>query len=94
MKRRCGFLPPPETSDSRPVWTRRRVHTEICPKSLVTAQSIAWLEEYVMRKKNGGGPAEDLPARKLEAFLVIETELAEEIEEAKRSASRQRRSVL
>ena len=75
-----------------PVWTRKRVHTEVCPKSLVTAQSLAWLEEYVTRRRAGGKPADELTARQVEAYLVIETELSAEIEDLKQSAARQKRN--
>jgi hypothetical protein len=50
--------------------------TTVCPKSFITAQSMAWLEEYLVRRKLGQRGIERLGAREVEAFLILEHELA------------------
>jgi hypothetical protein len=58
------------------VWARRRVSTDVCPKSLITAQSIGWMEEFFVWKRLRLGLAFELNARQAEAFLVLEEQLA------------------
>jgi len=59
------------------VWARNNASTTVCPKSFVTAQSMAWLEEYLVRRKLGQKGIEGLGAREVEAFLILEHEIAE-----------------
>ncbi len=51
--------------------------TTVCPKSFITAQSMAWLEEYLVRRKLERRGVETLEARQAEAFLILQHELAE-----------------
>jgi len=61
------------------VWARRGVATEICPVSYITAQSLAWMEQYAVWKMlRAPVIIEDLPARMVEAFCVLEAEMAKE----------------
>ena len=62
----------------RAVWARNSVVSTECPKSFITPQSIAWLEEYLVRRKLGQRGTDGLGAREVEAFLILEHELAEE----------------
>ena len=78
IKRRCGFLAAALESPARIVWARRHVSTAICPKSLVSAQSWQWIEEFYAARRGRGVQFRRLPARDAEAFLVIENELAAE----------------
>lgn len=57
------------------VWARNGAATEECPKSLVSAESIRWLEEYFVWKLADGGDVRSMPARQVDAFLVLEQEL-------------------
>ena len=59
---------------ARPVWLRRTAMTKRCPKSVITAESAAWLDEFFTWKVGGPGSLLDLPARKADAFLVLERE--------------------
>ena len=72
-KRRCGWLPENRRGARRPVWIRGRLATEECPKSLVTPQSLEWLERFFAWKFSGGGVLEGLPAKMADAFLALET---------------------
>ena len=74
MKRQCGWLSYPDKAAERVVWARKHVATGTCPKSLITAQSLAWLEEFVVRRKLGQRWPENLGAREAEAFLILESE--------------------
>ena len=56
------------------VWARKRVSINVCPKSFITPQSLAWLEEFAVRRKLGQRRQEELGARDAEAFLILEAE--------------------
>lgn len=60
------------------IWARNGVATTVCPKSYITPRSMAWLEEYLVRRKLGQRGTEGLDARQVEAFLILEHELAAE----------------
>ncbi len=77
IKRRCGWIPHALETPERVVWARNNAATTVCPKSFVTAQSMAWLEEYLVRRKLGERGIERLGAREVEAFLLLEHEIAE-----------------
>ena len=57
------------------VWTRRRVATDVCPKSLITAQSLGWIEEFLAWKRLGLGLSFEMDARQAEAFVILEEQL-------------------
>jgi len=56
------------------VWARGRASAEECPKSLVTPQSVEWLEKFFAWKFAGGGRLEELTARDADAFVTLEKE--------------------
>jgi hypothetical protein len=60
------------------VWARRDVATGCCPTAYVTPQSVGLLEEFLVRRQLGGLACEQLDARKVEAFIVLERELEKE----------------
>jgi len=47
----------------------------VCPKSFVTAQSLTWVEAYLVRRKLGDTAITGSGARDVEAFLILEHEL-------------------
>jgi hypothetical protein len=77
-KRRCGFLPDEQRAEPRIVWGRRQTHTEECPKSLVTGESLALLEEFFVRRRLGISDSIELEARKVDAFLILRDEMERE----------------
>jgi len=77
-KRRCGFLPPESRAEPRTVWARKRTRTEECPKSLVTGESLALLEEFFVRRRLGMVDGMETPARKVDAFLILREEMERE----------------
>jgi hypothetical protein len=62
----------------KPVWIRGEHHTLECPKPLISASSLSWLELYVAWKQS---PVDLMcwPARDAEAVLVLESEMRREI---------------
>ena len=50
-KRRCGFIAEEKRGNPFVVWGRKRARTEECPKSFITGQSLAWIEEFVARRR-------------------------------------------
>lgn len=78
MRRRCGWKPEAGRTPERVVWARKRAATVECPKSFITAQSIAWVEEFLVRRRLGDMKVEGMGAREVEAFLILEQEMAAE----------------
>ena len=77
-KRRCGFLPAEARGQSRLVWIRKRAQTDECPKSSVTGESLALLEEFFVRRRLGMTSGMETPARKVDAFLILGEEMERE----------------
>jgi hypothetical protein len=75
-RRACGWLDVP--SDGRVVWARGGVALMQCPKSTITGESEALVEDFLVRRKLGGFSVAELSAREAEAFVVLESALAEE----------------
>lgn len=51
-----------------------------CPKSYISGESEAWVEQFLARKVIQGVPLEALPARTAEALLILENEFRKEQE--------------
>jgi hypothetical protein len=77
-RRRCGFLPGEARGEPRLVWIRKRAQTDECPKSMVTGESLALLEEFFVRRRLGLAYGKDAPARKVDAFLILSQEMERE----------------
>jgi hypothetical protein len=73
--RRCGWAPAGQQSVPRVVWARGRVSTDECPKSLITPQSIGWVEEFLVWKRLHLALSLDVNVRQAEAFLILEEQL-------------------
>jgi len=77
-KRRCGWLPEAERGPRRVVWARRQTGVEECPRSHVTAESEALLEEFHAFRVFGCSDTNAMPARLVDAICVLEQELRTE----------------
>ncbi len=77
QRRRCGFMAHLEPTE-RVVWARKGAAAQTCPKSYITAESLAWVERFVMWKKLGYMESNEPDARDAEAFLILEREWAAE----------------
>jgi hypothetical protein len=62
------------------VWARRNVTLDQCPKPYITAESLALLEEFFLRRRFRAFSVGELSARQIDAFLILERELAAELE--------------
>lgn len=71
-----------------PVWARRRVALPCCPKSYLTAESLGLTEEFAARRRMGGMNFRELSARQVDAFLVLEAELTEELRRGRENYTR------
>ena len=82
-QRRCGWLGLASESNAGPGWVSRlgrpgepRVSSEACPVNSVTGDSKAFVEIFWAEKRLGArGPVGDLPARTVDALLVLEREM-------------------
>jgi hypothetical protein len=74
MKRRCGWLPAALETPEKVVWARKRASTDRCPTSVVSAQSLSWIEQFYVWRRLGAKYPGELSARDVEAFLILEGE--------------------
>lgn len=51
---------------------RNGVALSECPRSYVTGESEAWVQQFFLRQALGGEAGESLPARTAEALFVLE----------------------
>jgi hypothetical protein len=79
IKRRCGWLNTPVESNGPLVWVRKQVALRTCPKSYISSDSLALVEEFLVRRKLGGMDFERLSARQVEAFVILERALDSEV---------------
>jgi hypothetical protein len=62
-----------ELPGKRAVWARGCVFTTQCPKSLITAQSLGFLDEYNAWKQFGWLDASQISAKSADALIVLES---------------------
>ena len=74
-------MPAAKELPPRLVWARRDVTLGTCPRSLVTAESEALVEEFFVQRRLGGLRLGELSARQVEAFVLLEGALAREVRE-------------
>lgn len=84
--RRCGYLGLAEDEDGPPVWARRQVALGTCPRSYITAESEALVEEFAARRRLSEWSFAELSARQVEAFAILEKALEEEWRDGRESA--------
>jgi hypothetical protein len=63
-----------ERTPERVVWARKEASTTHCPRSVISGQSAAWVEEFVVRRRLGLRWPQEMGARETEAFLMLEAE--------------------
>lgn len=57
------------------VWVGGGVATNRCPKSVITGQSMAWLETFLVWKRSKATEVLQWDARTVEAMLILENEV-------------------
>jgi hypothetical protein len=68
------------------VWARKGVSLQTCPKSYVTGESLALVEEFLVRRRLRGNEFSGLSARQAEAFVILERALATETNDVQNNA--------
>ena len=81
----------PGDGRAAPVWARKTVAIESCPKSYITAESEGLLEDFLVRRRLRGMSFGKLSARQVEGFLILEQALAAEMRREGDAGSRERR---
>lgn len=76
-RRRCGWLEL-KGEPEKVIWARGAARTSECPKSFITAESLEFIERYQAGRVFGFGDVLRLPARVVDAFCVLELEMAKE----------------
>ncbi len=72
------------TDGRRAIWARASVATEMCPKSYISGESRAWLEEFQVRKRLGYPDPRTMGAREAHAMLILEQEHLSEVKRGQR----------
>jgi len=67
------------------VWARKHVALDTCPKPYITAESQSLVEEFFVRRRWRGFGDEELSARQVEAFALLERELAAEMNDIRQA---------
>jgi len=78
-KRRCGWLA--QAGPLRApalVWARGGASLTTCPKSYITPESLALVEEFLLRRHLGMAGFGELTGKQADAFCVLANELAAE----------------
>jgi hypothetical protein len=75
QERGCAFAGAAERP--RPVWARRGVAAARCPKSVITGESLALVEEFLAWKL-AGGDVNMRAAKSVDAFFALEMEWRKE----------------
>ena len=60
------------------MWGRRQIRIEECPKSFITGESLALVEEYFVARRLGIPDSLDTDARKVDAFLLLKDLITKE----------------
>ena len=63
-----------------PIWGRHGVSTRQCPKSVVSAESLVFLEEFNIWKRFGCSDTRRMNARVADAIALLEDEWRRELE--------------
>jgi hypothetical protein len=70
--RNCAWVQIDQFAKAKAVWTRGGVYSTHCPKSVITAQSLYYLDQFRWWKQCGGGALWDLPAKDADAVILLE----------------------
>ena len=70
--RQCAWVNIENPASSRAVWARADVFSTQCPKSVITAASLSYLEQYAAWKQLGGCDPGVLDAKAADAIVLLE----------------------
>jgi len=77
-RRRCGWAGLADAGSERIVWGRREMAVTQCPKSAITSESLYLLEEFGSWTRASGRDPREMPARVVDAILLLENEVRKE----------------
>ncbi len=60
------------------MWGRRQVSSDECPKSFIRGESVALVEEFLVRRRLNVADTLELEARKIDAFLILREHMEQE----------------
>ncbi len=86
--RRCGWLKLTWNDTGRLVWAKGTVGLQTCPKSYITAESLCLVEEFFVRRRLRVANSDELSARQVEAFLLLEKALGTEMNHGQHNTKR------
>lgn len=69
--RQCGWRGERQAG-VKAVWARYGSATNRCPKTVITADSVAWLDQWAIWRQTGRGVSAEWSAKDLEAMAVLE----------------------
>jgi hypothetical protein len=70
--RNCAWVQKDKADSNKAVWARGEVFSCHCPKSVITAQSLYFLEQFGFWKEFGGTSIWVVEAKTADALLVLE----------------------
>jgi hypothetical protein len=82
--RNCAWTAENPGAANRLVWARGNVVSHRCPKSIITASSLAFLEQFHIWKELSGLDLFALDARTAEAFLLLDREWRKELQDGEK----------
>jgi hypothetical protein len=86
QKRRCGWLQLGEDDSSKPIWARGHISLTTCPKSYITGESMARVEDFFVRWRFGRINLEEMTARETDAFLILEEAMTVEMKNGRQDS--------
>jgi len=81
--RNCAWVNTEPPEKARTVWSRAGVFSVQCPKSIVTAQSLQFLEQFGFWKQFGGYDIWSIEAKSADALALLEQAWQEENQRGK-----------
>jgi len=76
--RRCAWLKEIDEGPARPIFVRRQTVAFRCPKSIITAQSFTFVEQFAAWKRFGGD-LWSIDAKSADALGALEEESLKEM---------------
>ena len=68
------------------MWARKDQALRMCPKSYISAESTTLVEEFFVRRRIGGMDPANLSAKQVEAFVILEKALANEMNDVQHNS--------
>jgi hypothetical protein len=70
--RNCAWVRREQPAKPRAVWARRGIYSVHCPKSVITSESLYYLDQFRWWKEGGGGGLWHMEAKTADAVILLE----------------------